>query len=106
MEFSGQNTGYGFNAMDFSNIDFGTTFPQEQQSFEFMKGAEGNTDANFFFGDEGIDATGSFNQQSFDSLNANAFSTASAEPSFAMQQNLVRVISYSAVMVSSDLRAQ
>ena len=80
MEYSG---GFDFNAMDFSNIDFGTTFPQKSA-------AEGNTDADFFFGDEGIDTTGpSFNQQTFDSLNAHSFPATSAESTFAMPQNLV-----------------
>ncbi|KAF2662547.1 hypothetical protein K491DRAFT_686426 [Lophiostoma macrostomum CBS 122681] len=83
MEYSGVNAGFDFNALDFSNIDLGTT--------TFMKSAEGNTDADFFFGDEGIDTTGpSFNQQSFDSLNASSFPVSSAESSFAMPQNLVR----------------
>ena len=82
MEYSGVNAGFDFSTMDFSNIDFGTTFPQ--------KSAEGNTDADFFFGDEGIDTTGpSFNQQTFDSLNAHSFPATSAESSFTMPQNLV-----------------
>jgi hypothetical protein len=65
-----QGTGFAFDsAMDFN---FGATFEPQQQS----KPAEGNTDAFFFTGDEGIDTTGHFDQ-SFDMSG------------LSMQQNLV-----------------
>jgi hypothetical protein len=53
--------------------------PQQQQSF--MKPSEGDTSADFFFGDEGIDTTASF-------IDPILFSTPSQEPSY-MTQNLV-----------------
>ena len=82
----GHSTNFAFGAMDFSNLDFGADYAQNQ-SFQ-KPAAEGNTDAAFFFGDEGIDTntTASFDQ-SFEAMNS--LYTMPAETGFTMQQNLV-----------------
>lgn len=89
-----QGASFEYN-MDFqSPINFGT---------DFTKPGEGNTDPAFFFGDEGIDTTGSsFNQSSFDSTNMNTsfYSIPSTETGYRMQQNLVRLDSFGRVQQS------
>jgi hypothetical protein len=75
-----EGAGFAFDTtnMDFSNVF--TTMPQQQS---FLKPSQGDTSADFFFGDEGIDTTASF-------IDPILFSTPSQEPSY-MTQNLVRM---------------
>ena len=92
---SAHSTGFDFSAMDFS-MGFGTGFEQSADQIaneqSFLKPAESNTSAGFYFaGDEGIDTTGSqfdlgSHQQSFESV----FSV--PEIGYGVQQNLVRYI--------------
>lgn len=80
-----QGAGFAFD----TNMDFNSfTMPQQQQSF--MKPAEDNTSASFFFGDEGIDTTTGFSQ--LDTMNPALLSTPQ-QTSFDMQQTLVRRLS-------------
>jgi hypothetical protein len=81
-----EGAGFAFDTtnMDFSNVF--TTMPQQQQQQQqqsFLKPSQGDTSADFFFGDEGIDTTASF-------IDPILFSTPSQEPSY-MTQNLVRM---------------
>lgn len=85
--------------MDF-NMNFGANdfVPQQQQSF--AKPAEGNTDSGFFFGDEGIDTTGSSFNQSFDAMNTGLYSV--PDSGFAMPQQLVRTHPFTKGMQSQN----
>lgn len=78
--------GAGF-AFDMSNIDFGTSFMMSQQQQQpASKPIEGNTSTDFFFGDEGIDTSGSF---CIDTLDPTVLSMPQEQT--YMSQNLVRL---------------
>lgn len=65
MASQGGNGNFDFNAG--AGIDF-TGFGMQPAAYNDLKGAgEGNTSSAFFFGDEGIDTTATFDH-SFDSI--------------------------------------
>ena len=75
---STQGGNFDFNAG--ADIDF-TGFGMQPVSYNDLKAAnEGNTSSAFFFGDEGIDTTGSTFEQSFDSMFAPAAMSFGMEP--------------------------
>ena len=80
-----EGAGFAFDTtnMDFSNVFTTMAQQQQQQQQSFMKHSQGDTSADFFFGDEGIDTTASF-------IDPVLFSTPSQEPSY-MTQNIVRM---------------